>query len=91
MGKAGACARIWLWRILARNRSSEMSAPDKRLPFGLAVSKQEDCLRELKDAGASPIHMIMYGLLNFTMPSMFRYLMVAVVSLGAAYFGFPGA
>ncbi len=64
-----------------------MSAPEKRSSIGLTLSNQEDCLRELKDAGATPVHMILYGLLNFAMPSMFRYLMVAVATVGAAYFG----
>lgn len=67
-----------------------MSAPEKKSNLALSISKQDDCLRELKNAGASPVHMIMYGWLNFAMPSMFRSLMWAVVIVGSAYFGvFP--
>ena len=64
-----------------------MSAPEKKSQLALPVSKQEDCLRELKNAGATPIHMIVYSWLNFAMPSMFRNLMWAAVILGTAYFG----
>lgn len=64
-----------------------MSAPEKKSILALPMSKQEDCLRELKNAGASPVHMILYGLLNFAMPSMFRALMWGAVVLGSAYFG----
>lgn len=63
-----------------------MSAPDKKLTL-LPLSKQEDCLREVKSAGGKPWHLIMYAWLNFGMPSMFRNLMWAVVILGTAYIG----
>ncbi len=64
-----------------------MGAPEKKSKLTLPLSKQEDCLRELKNAGATPIHMIVYGLLNFAIPSMFRALMWAAVGVGTAYFG----
>jgi hypothetical protein len=64
-----------------------MSAPLKKSPLALPVSKQEDCLRELKSAGATPVHMILYSVLNFAMPSMFRNLMWAAVTVGLAYLG----
>jgi hypothetical protein len=64
-----------------------MSAPKKSSPSKLLFSKQEDCLRELKAAGAKPWHLIAYGWLNFAVPSMFRSLMGALVVLGTAYIG----
>lgn len=51
----------------------------------LPRSKQEDCLRVLKNAGATPRQMIWYGLLIFAMPSMIRSL--AWLALGCVYFG----
>lgn len=62
-----------------------MSAPKESSLSVLSPSKQEDCLRELTAAGAKPWHLIVYGWLNFAMPSMFRYLMLAVIALGSAY------
>lgn len=64
-----------------------MSAPERKSLPALPLSKQEDCLRELKDAGATPEHMIKYSWRNFTIPSMFRSLMWATVILGTAYAG----
>ncbi|RYH43093.1 MAG: hypothetical protein EON54_17415 [Alcaligenaceae bacterium] len=64
-----------------------MSSPEKKLPPLLSRSKQEDCLRELKDAGGKPWHLIVYGWLNFAMPSMFNRLCGAIVVLGMFYIG----
>jgi hypothetical protein len=58
---------------------------EKESPLRLPISKQEDCLRELKNAGATPREMIAYGLLIFAMPSMVRSL--AWLVLGCLYFG----
>lgn len=64
-----------------------MSAPLKKSMPALPITRQEDCLRELKSAGATPVHMILYSVLNFAMPSMFRSLMWALVFIIPAYFG----
>jgi hypothetical protein len=56
-----------------------MNAPEKRPWIGLPLGNQEGCLRELREAGATPEQMTRYSLINFTVPVV---LWLVVVGLG---------
>lgn len=56
-----------------------MDAPEQRATMGLPLGNQEGCLRELREAGATPEQMTRYSFINFTMPLLFW---CAVVALG---------
>lgn len=62
-----------------------MSETGKTSQVILAISKQEDCLKQLKAAGASPAQMLC-GMLIFITPSIFRSVTTALVLMGI-FFG----
>lgn len=58
-----------------------MSEIGKKTQVILPISTQEDCLKQLKAAGASPTQMLC-GMLIFVTPSIFRSIVTVLVLVG---------
>jgi hypothetical protein len=70
------CAQLALEKV--------MSETGKRSQVILAISKQEDCLKQLKAAGASPAQMLC-GMLIFITPSIVKSVTTALVVIGILF------